>query len=171
MNPHPIIVHFPVALLTLYVVFECLRFKRLMERSEWFWIKGVFVWLGGLGALAALVTGDYGKPLYPDARALIRAHENFAHYVIALFGLIAAVYFVLGVEKIFGEAIRRTGLAPIWKSIVVVADTLCTGPVMVPAALVGLALLTITGALGGSIVYGPDTDPLATLVNHWFVIQ
>ncbi|MFA4887422.1 MAG: hypothetical protein WC595_04365, partial [Candidatus Nanoarchaeia archaeon] len=31
-------------------------------------------------------------------------------------------------------------------------------------SLIGLMLITITGALGGSIVYGTDTDPVVKLI-------
>ena len=78
MNIHPILVHFPIALLTTYAFFECIRFKKLMELREWFYIKATFLFLGGLGALAAAQAGDFGKQLYPSARAIIQVHENFA---------------------------------------------------------------------------------------------
>jgi hypothetical protein len=36
-------------------------------------------------------------------------------------------------------------------------------------AIVGLILITVTGALGGILVYGPDVDPVAKLLYSLIV--
>ena len=61
MNLHPIFVHFPIALLTLYTLCELLRFKKIKDHPAWFYLKAVLIICGTLGAAAALLTGDGAK--------------------------------------------------------------------------------------------------------------
>ena len=169
MNIHPIIVHFPVALLSLYVIFECVRFRRLMISREWFFIKATLLFAGGLGALTALVTGDFGRQLYPDARAIISAHETFAHWTVVIFGILALIYLVKVIDMLFGDRLRASKYQKIWNSIVAFDTPLHRGYVIVSLALLGFGVLLTTGALGGSIVYGASSDPFTQIVNGWFV--
>ena len=39
---------------------------------------------------------------------------------------------------------------------------------MLLIALVGIVVITITGALGGAIVYGPEVDPIVSVIYHLF---
>lgn len=169
MNIHPAIVHFPIALLTLYAIFECLRFRKLIESREWFYVKSAFLFLGGLGALAAAATGDFGKQLYPAARAIIRVHENFAELTIAIFGILALIYMGKFIDSLWGNYLRNSSYSSTWKSIMKINKKLFSAPVLTPLAIIGLLALTITGALGGSVVYGVMSDPFTQIVNQLFV--
>lgn len=42
LNIHPVIVHTPIGLLTLYSIIELLRFKKLQERPYLFFYQGCF---------------------------------------------------------------------------------------------------------------------------------
>ena len=169
MNIHPVLVHFPIALLTFYSIFECFRFRKLIESREWFYIKATFLFLGGLGALASAATGDYGKHLYPAARSIIGVHENFAIATIAVFGILALIYMGTFIDYLFGTSIRQSAYAGAWESIMEVGRPLFTAPLLISMAIVGLVLLLVTGALGGSVVYGVASDPMTQLVNQLFV--
>ena len=41
-------------------------------------------------------------------------------------------------------------------------------PFLILMALAGLAAITITGALGGAVVYGPNIDPVVSAVYRFF---
>ena len=169
MNIHPLLVHFPIALLSVYAIFECIRFRKLMELREWFFIKATFLFLGGLGALVAAETGDFGKALFPYQAAIIRVHESFAKGTIIIFGLLALVYLGMCIDRLWGAHLRASKSGAAWSAIMNVIQKLFVGPVLVPFALVGLTALIITGALGASIVYGATNDPLLQLINQLFV--
>lgn len=103
MNIHPFFVHFPIALLTFYAIFECIQAKRLLAMREWLYLKALFLFLGSGGALLAAATGDFGKRLYRIERSVISVHETFAYGTIIIFGFICAIYLVMLVEALFGE--------------------------------------------------------------------
>jgi uncharacterized membrane protein len=80
MNIHPIVVHFPIALLTLYGVLECVRWKKVMDFMHAFHVKATLVIAGTLGAIVAYISG-------PEVHgsALVSWHEDFATITLCLF--------------------------------------------------------------------------------------
>ena len=156
MNLHPVFVHFPIALLTIYAIFECLRFKKLMQWEPWFYIKGSLVILGFLSAIATYVSGDaieHEFAVTASLSRLIDVHSSFAMATVIVFGLIAAAYAVVWTK---------------WKPLEALAKRLLSAYLAIPLALIGLVLVTVTGALGGAIAFGPDVDPLVMFVSRAF---
>ena len=136
MDIHPIVVHFPIALLTLYAVFELFRFKKVLERPYWFHIKAILAILGEVSALLAFLTGNE-----IEGNRLVEMHQQFAGMSILIFGVIALGYLF-------------EWFWPVKASLFVMRPY-----IIIPLALLGLAVLTITGGLGGAIVYGTQFDP------------
>ena len=52
------VVHFPIALLTVYALMELVWSKRLRKNESWLYVKAAFLIIGLLGAYAALSTGE-----------------------------------------------------------------------------------------------------------------
>ena len=145
MDLHPILVHFPIALLLLYGIFELISVRRLMAKPYWFYIKAILVIFGALGAIASFVTGEEGI-YYGKNTALIEAHANFAIAMVILSIFIALIYLVAWFA-------RDNFQLFIWKF-------LANRGAMIPLALAMIVVILITGSLGGAIVYGTDFDPL-----------
>jgi uncharacterized membrane protein len=143
MNIHPIFVHFPIALLSTYAVLELFRFSFLTRQPYWFYVKATLVILGTSSGYATLVTGVMAESLVKDQsyHPLISLHELWALVSMGIFTIIALIYLWSWYKGVF-----------VMKSKLVVV-----------LALAGIISLLITGALGGSIVFGPNTDPFA----HW----
>ncbi len=169
MNIHPIFVHFPVALLSVYALFEMLRFRRFTDAREWLYIKATLLFAGLGGAFLALMTGDFGKPLYRAQRVIIDVHENFADATVFVFGVIAVIYIIVLVDWFWGDRLRASRYGSVWTSIVRFGNLRLLGYILVPFAVLGFLLLLTTGALGGSIVYGANADPFTQIVNRLFV--
>jgi uncharacterized membrane protein len=137
MDLHPLIVHFPVALLTIYAVLELIRFKKVLAKPYWFFVKAMFVIFGALGAAAAYLTG-------PDALArspLGQMHQNFATITLSIFAVIGFAYLLE------------------WKKPNRYSGFVLRPYIIIPLALLGLVAVVITGGLGGALVYGTNFDP------------
>jgi hypothetical protein len=89
---------------------ELARFKKVMPQPYWFYLKAVFLMIGGLGALAALYTGNMAKfavrqgnftVAITNFSQVVRMHENFADLSVAIFGLLAAAYLIAWINKEF----------------------------------------------------------------------
>jgi len=164
MNIHPLVVHFPIALLVLYVFFEVLPFEQWYPRAAWKDIKTILVSFGGLGILAALATGQLAEQSFFTANiaTILHLHKLFAGASAAIFGIIAAAYVI---QWIFGKhtsALRyikdRMFFLEAFFSIVLKRW------VVTPLAILGFFVLAMTGVLGAIMVYGPSNDFITQFV-------
>ena len=164
---HPIMVHFPIALLTVYALMELLRFRKLTSQAYWFYVKALFAIIGSLATTAALFTGNLAKSNFvPGPQAsLVHLHSNFAAVSSYIFALIALLYLLawLGKQQYHLKAPWRR----IWELKLRTVNYFLGWPVII-IALIGLGCITITGALGGALVYGTNVDPVVSIVYHLF---
>lgn len=138
---HPRLVHFPMALLSVYILFELLY---VVTNKEYF-AKGahIILFLGILGALAAVLTGNQAEKLIEKLvpHSALKKHEDFANFTLwyFFFILVARTYFTL--KKKFTKKIQVAVLL---------------------FAAIGLFLLYQTGEYGGKLVYkyGAGTELL-----------
>ena len=133
-NIHPIIVHFPLALLSLAVFssfLETVLAQELISKTRlWLYI------LGTISALAAVLSGrGAGDTVNPPFKAemTLGNHSDMAHYTLYFFIAFTAVQILL---VRFGKPNKKL----IKVLLLIVAS-------------VGLFLLYQTGDLGGKLVY------------------
>lgn len=161
MNIHPIFVHFPVALLTVYALMELVRFNKVKQQPYWFYVKALFLMIGGLGALAARQTGEMAVEGITEASKILEQHENFANATTAIFGILAACYLIvwLNRENITRFFINNNFVFKLWNFLVSIAKFVVESKLVIILAFAGLICVTITGGLGGRMVYGSEADP------------
>lgn len=165
-NLHPLLVHFPIALLTLYAVLECLRIPRLQQAAATFYIKAVLVIIGFVSSIVTYLSGEAIEEMFRgNARIdrLIEAHSSFALATVIVFGILAIAYKIQWIKR----DTKITWLQKLYP----ISDILLKPFVCIPLALLGLGLVTVTGALGGSIVYGPNIDPFVSFIYGLIVSQ
>jgi len=168
MNFHPIFVHFPIALFTLYGVFELVRFSKVQSQPYWFYIKAILVILGTLAAFVTLQTGEMIKRQFPGK--LTETHSFFANITTYFFAAMALAYITSWIERDFKNIPDRfPRFKSLWTILLKIKTILLETKLTPLLALVGLVLITITGALGGSIAYGPDIDPVAKFVYNLLI--
>ena len=159
-NIHPLFVHFPIALLFVYSLIKILPLQAWFPRVAWRQIERVLLFIGVLGAFAALTTGGMAEELTHPNHQLVEMHSLFAGiatwlYVALLLGEIVTMADSLVVRYIpqrFVQSVRN------------VRDYLTIRFTAKIIALAGLIAISITGLLGGVIVYGPTADPIAGIV-------
>ncbi len=164
LNIHPIIVHFPVALLTLYALIELIPFAVVRKNKSVQVIKLFLLFIGEMGAVAAGLTGSlasHGSKTNPDIRYpnVIHTHSAFAQLTFIVFGLITLLY----ISQLLNQYYKKVSVP----ELIVTLSTYYW--VLAPLALIGITTLTITGALGGVVVYGPDLDPFTHFVYQLLI--
>lgn len=172
MNPHVVLVHFPIAFLTIYSIFELVRFNFILNKPYWFYVKACLVIVGSGGTVLALLTGDIAKNLVRgDAllRPVVNLHENFAYTTTAIFGVLAASYLILVLQKenLVDWVIPKPVLNSFWNFLVKFAKFCVETKLVLLLAIVGLICVTITGGLGGAMAFGPKADPFFEPVFHF----
>lgn len=170
MDIHPIFVHFPIALMTIYAIAEIVSFTKLKETAYWFYVKAVLVISGTLFAFLSLNTGETAEHLANKTlRPLIETHSKYANASTWIFGFLALVYVISWIGKTsMSQKLYNSGYAKIWNIKLKGAEWVLGSPIMLILSIVGLATITITGALGGAIVYGPEIDPIVSFIYHLF---
>lgn len=178
MNLHPILVHFPIALLSLYALVEIARFNKVTQSPSWFYIKATLVIFGTLGAFAAIAFGDTAAEAVrnglvavqvADPSKVIELHEGLAKLGSSLFLLQALGYGVAWLnQNDFINRLPSNGLKSIWRLGTKISDLVTKTKLAILIALGGAACITIAAALGGALVYGPDNDPFVKIIFQLF---
>lgn len=165
LNVHPLLVHFPIGLLTVYALLEFVRIKRLRNPTM-FALKAFLVIVGFAAACVTWLSGQLiehqpGVSLaHPE---LVGIHSKMSLAATCTFGVLAAAYVVQILHQ-WDWPVTRGLVAPFRRLSRLVLER-WPAPVL---AAIGLILLIITGALGGIVVYGPQLDPLTSLVYQLF---
>ena len=166
MDLHPLFVHFPIALLTLYSFLEVIR--RFTKNEHWVQVRAVLVIAGTIGAFVSLSTGKRAEQLFGDRTLhdILEAHAIAANATTWIYAVLAVSYLILWLQqttthppllqRILGKARLGEPLA---------AKVLGT-PVAPVLAVLGFLGLSLTGALGAMLVYGPQFDPVTSLVYN-----
>jgi uncharacterized membrane protein len=172
-NIHPILVHFPIALLTIYALLEVaslkfVPFSKYARDAKGTLIKGFLVVVGAVSSGTAILSGEGAEhSMLSDMitsgadttalRHLIETHSTYATITAIVFAVIALSYLSLWLSNSFAE---NTTL----KKIDTFFSYIRNQYVLSILALAGLVLVTITGALGGALAYGPDIDPVVKYI-------
>ena len=171
MNLHPIFVHFPIALLTFYSVAELIRTKKLMKTDFWFYFKAILVIVGVIFAIITIQTGEIAAKQLGERTQLLELHKFWANTTTWIFGLIAVIYALVWIDKTEKVKLNYgTIIEKFWRNITKLSILILRKSwIIITLAIIGLISLTITGALGGAIVYGPDIDPAARIIYNLLV--
>lgn len=164
INVHPIFVHFPIALLTVYTLLEVVRFPIIKRQAWWFYVKSVLLIAGMLGGFAALQTGDLAEEGFrgTPTMTLVRIHSTYAAATMWVYGILALLYVIEWLDRDVTNQSVRNSLTILLR----IKNALFRPSILVLASIVGLVLVTITGALGGALVYGGDVDPVVSFFYH-----
>ena len=154
MELHPVIVHFPVVLLTIYAVLEILTTFIHKHNPNLNWVKKWSLRLGVIGIWAAFATADQAEAIIGRS-SLVSIHSDLAGATEAIFLVISALYIVSDawvIAQIPSRFINPLTALAGWCKRYYITLVL---------AILGLVVLTATGAVGGSITRGTSHDPIA----------
>lgn len=164
MNLHPIFVHFPIALLTLYSALEVTKYAK--DSASWKHARAILVFFGTLGAFFSLSTGETAEHLFKDSslRSVLEMHSFLATITTWVYAVLAVSYLLswLQEERLF-SSLPHALKKPV-TSILALANLILGTPLAAALAILGFIGLAFVGALGAILVYGPNFDPMTSFV-------
>jgi hypothetical protein len=170
---HPIFVHFPIALLTVYALIELAPIgKFFADKPAWFYIKTAMLIIGEFSIFFAFQTGDALEHMFrSDAikNNIVQIHAFLAGATVWWFGMISILYAAAWAERegIMLRVKLPSRIKKVLDFLIIFQNAILTGWWIKIAAFIGLIGLILTGASGGLLVHGPDADPLAGLIYKW----
>lgn len=136
-NLHPLVVHFPIALLIVGFLFDVFG---LLLRKDWAKRAGAaLIVLGSLGALAAMLSGSAAEEtveasLSEAGERVLEAHEALGQGTAYAWLAIAAL------RVLIATPLLKKGQSVAWGAYVL-------------GAMAGLAMIALTAYRGGELVY------------------
>ena len=109
---------------------------------------------------------------------LVELHSTFAFVTVLFFCILAFLYLVDAIIRgVFPTSVNLKITALIaeyrlvgwfWNVVLMIKDFVMDYGLLWLFALIGLALVTITGALGGAVAFGPNVDPMVKFIYGLF---
>lgn len=169
-NIHPLFVHFPIAFLLLYSLLKILPFSRWFSSVAWRQIRFVLLLAGVLGAMAASTTGEIAEHLTAPDRRIVEMHAFFAAASTWVYGLLLAGELLAFLNPYLVRVFP--GNLGFLLRLLTAAERLLTHRVLTTLlAVLGVFAISLTGLLGGVMVYGTSADPFAPVVLELLGIQ
>ncbi len=160
-NIHPIVVHFPIALLFVYSLIKILPCQKWFPAVSWKHIERTLLVIGVLGAFVASSTGEIAEHLVRPDGQLVEMHAFFASLATWLYGLIVLGEILYFITPFIASKLSS---APLNTLLAYIQNILQNRIVSSILAGLGLIAISVTGLLGGVMVYGVSADPITGVV-------
>lgn len=166
---HPMVVHFPIALLSLYALLEVISLHpRLKYNTSLAYTKMLLLFAGTVSAMVATSTWEGAEHQLGES-TLIDRHAFYSEMARNAFLILSIIYLVKIVFQSQQTIIRSLHLPQQFISgIAVLLSRVSRLYVPVILACIWLFLITIAGALGGAIVHWAGIDPVVQWVVNNF---
>jgi uncharacterized membrane protein len=141
---HPLVIHFPIALLMIAPLFLFLAMVGRQHAQGFAWSALVLLVLGTTAAFVAVSTGQAAAELAERSEAInavLLRHEELAEQTSRVFAGITALYVVLLLLPVFVKRLVKSQYR-----------TIVSG-VMLLVVLAGSLLLVMTAHQGGTLVH------------------
>ncbi len=160
-NIHPLFVHFPIAFLLLYSLLKVLPFYKWFPAASWKYTRLVILIAGVLGAFLASSTGEIAEGIVQVNHNVVETHAVFASVSTWIYGVLLAGEILVIANPFFTKKITSQNLLRFY---IFIQKILTNNFLSITLAIVGVITISLTGLLGGAMVYGTTADPFAPFV-------
>jgi len=159
-NIHPAVAHFPIALLVIYSLLELIPFSRIREKL--FLTKTILIGIGTISIIAVGETGEVASKNYTgEVAKIVSVHETLSLVSLIIFGTIFCIYALMIARKLKLKQLNALYSSSMFPFI--------THPYLrMVLAVAGITAISLTGTLGGAIVWGSTNDPFTKAAYELF---
>lgn len=166
---HPLLVHFPIAMLFTYSVIQILLILFKQDQKKFQLSLCILLLVGVLGGGASLSSGEALESLRGE-NALMELHAFFATTTIWIYAAILIAMLVMYIYKFdnIKKYIKNSSLHKFITILYNISNIIVSPKIIVILSFIGLVTLSITGALGGALVRGPESDIFINFIYNLF---
>lgn len=158
---HPLLVHFPVAMLSLYGILEITSGFPIIRKFDLRITKLILATVGTLGGILASLSGEAIEHSFSGLHNLVEMHSTWA----TLTNFLGIVTVVLLVISYFTPTLLQKFSSGFITQIINFINSITRHRwIIVLLALCIIISITVTGALGAVIVHGPQVDPVVNAI-------
>jgi uncharacterized membrane protein len=164
------LVHFPVAMVSLYAILEIGSVIPFIRKLELDITKAILLGVGFVFGMLSSQTGEMLEHNFSGIRNLVNAHSTGAFITNLLAGILCIIYFLYLLKPWY----QKISTSPSFVKFAEKISSLITQIkekrwLLIILACCLLAAVTVTGALGAAIVHGQDVDPVVNFIYTLFV--
>ena len=164
---HPLVVHFPIALLFVYSLIQIFPMQKWIPSVSWKHVKNVLLIIGFIGAVVASSLGEIAADLNQPNHDVLELHETFASLVEVFYGILVGSTVVQWICAKYTKVLEYRMVS----IILMISNFIENRWISVILSLLGLVALVLTGVFGGVMVYGTSADPLAAPLLQLFGVD
>lgn len=161
-NIHPIIVHFPIALLFFYSLIKILPVTKWFPKTSWVTTERFLLVIGTIGIFLGKSSGEIAAHMTQHDRGVLQMHEVFANATTWFYVALVIIEFLPLVISFFSK--KKLLSEKIINLLRKLSVLIKKKWLVILLSILGLIALFITGLLGGVMVYGETADPIAPIV-------
>ncbi len=168
---HPMLVHFPVAMVSLYAILEIGSVIPFIRKLELDITKAILLGVGFVFGILSSQTGEMLEHSFRGIHDLVEAHATWA----SITNIIAGILFVIYVRYLLKPwCTKISASSPSFAKFAEKISSIITQIkekrwLLIILACCLLAAVTVTGALGAAIVHGQDVDPVVNFIYKLFI--
>lgn len=160
-NLHPIFVHFPIAFLLLYSLMRILPAEKWLPRISWKALRLILITFGEIAALIAQTTGETAEHLGQHNRQILEMHSLLAQVSVVIYAILLTGELLFFLNHYLSAKIKYK---PLLKFLEIIEKIFSDKTLAIILSTAGLITISLTGLLGGVMVYGVSADPLAPII-------
>jgi hypothetical protein len=146
--------------LFLYSIIKIIPFYKWFPKIAWRDIERVLLVVGVIGAFVANSTGEIAEQIARPDHNLVEMHALFASMSTWFYGLLLLGELVAFINPF----VLKWNLPKTSGLLTFIQNILINKTISITLAILGFIAISVTGLLGGVMVFGTTADPIADVV-------
>lgn len=135
--------------------------EKWLPRISWKALRLILITFGEIAALIAQTTGETAEHLGQHNRQILEMHSLLAQVSVVIYAILLTGELLFFLNHYLSAKIKYK---PLLKFLEIIEKIFSDKTLAIILSTAGLITISLTGLLGGVMVYGVSADPLAPII-------